>query len=211
MLPMRVSNHDMYRSHNICEKLNIWAIDTIKHVNITKLKFEGDCKIEHSFQCADIYIDEKTVEFNKYSSIFENGRFIAHNTMYDFTFVKVLTYGHYICVLINNKRRVFELFNPAGIDDNDHIIKETLESILNMHGVFAQQESIQKSDDDCFCQTWIYIWLYFRTQLKYNHIDFELLFIQKTQQVLLHYIQNIHVNILNDDTNIIRQLEDIAE
>ena len=209
LLPMRMSNHDMYRSHKVCEKINTWAFHNMKHVYMTNLKFENDCKIEYSFQCADVYIHEDIVEINEYSSIFENDRYVPHTT-YGYTFIKVLTYGHYICALVNNKRKVFELFNPGGIDDADDCIKSKLESILNMNGVIAQQESIQKSYYDCFCQTWIYIWLYFRTQLKYNHIDFELLFAPKEQYMLINYIQNVHINILNDIITL-KQLEDIAE
>lgn len=161
-----------------------------------------------TMQAADLYIDDEgEYDINIHSDLFHNNKLLKFNNK-DYVFVKVILSSHYNCVLINNKRKTFELFDPGG---SHHLTKKHLNAYKKIFQYYpisiVQHENLQKHDHDCFCQTWVYVWLYYRTCLEKSIVQFKRTFQNKNS---LSFITSVHMHAINCHNNT-SKLEDIIE
>ena len=189
LIHMRNSNHDITRSIKICQRLNAWWLTQQPDNTLTSYYETQDW-----MQSADIYIDDVdyTYEINILSPLFKCGKLLQFPS-YNYVCVKVYINDHYNCILINNTKNVFELFDSSG---SYHLTKKVLsvyKKIFHYYPlVIVQYENLQKHKFDCYCQTWIYVWFYYRICLHYSHTQFKRHFQTIPEEDLLDFIIQFH-------------------
>lgn len=200
LLPLRNSiKSDCRRSVKICERMNEFAFNLLNNedVKITNLNNDCDKHSDESLYSADIFFCDSQYEIHPDSDLFENDCLLKFKCKY--ICVKVLLHGHYVCILIDNHKKLFQLFDPSGMDT--YYSKDMLalmKSVFDYYPLhFVQTMSLQLHDEDCFCQTWIYVWFHYRINKQYTHAQFKRRFQNNDKVQMFQYIKNIHVNILN--------------
>ena len=98
--------------------------------------------------------------------------------------VKIALPGHYAVALVDQHLKKVEFFDSGGVHE-DWIIKR-VKSLFGgilprtcLH--IVQTEMLQADNYDGYCQTWIWVWLYYRLVEKYTHMQFKRLF-QKMEE-----------------------------
>ena len=166
--------------------------------NQTK-KMKGDISY-HAYSSADIYITQDMFDVNPCSKIFKRaaaqtpGAVLSYKdtegendewtrfrmaTCKRWIVVKIALPGHYAAALIDQRLKRVEFFDSGGIHE-DWIIRRVRELFAATLPTFrlniVQTEMLQLDEMDGYCQTWIWVWLYFRLVKKYSHMQFKRLF-----------------------------------
>ena len=193
LIHMRNSNNDINRSIKACHRLNMWWIHTHPKNVFTSYFYNHDW-----MQSADLYINNENYSYiiNDKSPLFKKKQ-LRYFSQFDFVCVKILINSHYNCILINNKKQIFEFFDSSGYS---HINKQLLnlyKSIFSYYPfVIVQFENLQKHIYDCYCQTWIYAWFYFKLIIGHTNAQFKRLTQCQTDEDKLEFIISFHKNII---------------
>ena len=225
--PLRCANNSLRSDTNVCEVMNKKAIKTLrknKEVFVTNISnqtknIKGDVSY-HAYSSADLYIDQKMFDINPRSKVFKSvDRYLEKNVllcnpndevkMYNmfndsivkrWVVVKIGLVGHYAVALIDQYNKKVEFFDSGGIHENWIIDKVKIlfgaikpDYKLNI----VQQEAIQEADDDRFCQTWIWVWLYFRLEKKLSHTQFKRIFQPMTLKERTKAVLEAHYYLIN--------------
>ena len=218
--PLRTANVNIRSGGTVCEKINkngCKAIRKNKDVYITcisnQTREKGNIETK-AYSSADIYINDKVYDINPRSKIFRRIKEKKDGVFLDSTddklnywgvfnneikkrwiVVKIGLEGHYTVALIDQKMKKIELFDSGG--DNDSCFTKRVKRLFEICKpgytfVSLQKESLQDDDHDGYCQTWVWIWLYYRLIKEYSHTQFKRVFQPMESNKRTSVVREVH-------------------
>ena len=107
---------------------------------------------------------------------------------------------HYTVALIDQVKEKVDFFDSGGIHEQWVInrIKRLFNKIKPMYKFNVKQyELLQEDDYDGYCQTWVWIWLYYILIKEYSHTQFKRLFHQMGERERTEAVRVAHYYLIN--------------
>ena len=220
--PLRTANTSLRSDTNVCEVMNKKACKFLRknpQVYVTNIanqtkSHKGDCS-EQAYSSSDIYINKEMFDVNPRSKVFiaqktpgkgvfqtqedEEGNkyWTSFNSSITkrWVVVKIALPGHYAVALVDQHLKKVEFFDSGGVHE-DWIIKKVralFAAILPAAKInIVQTMMLQMDDYDGYCQTWIWVWLYFRLSKEWSHVQFKKVFQKMEEKERTECVRTAH-------------------
>lgn len=225
--PLRSANNSLRSDVNVCEAMTKKGAKFFRQnpeIYITNIAnqtkgIKGGIEY-YAYSSADVYINQEMFDFNPRSKIFTRARASGHGVILAsedesdkeefvrfnprvtkrWVVVKIALPGHYAVALVDQRLRKVEFFDAGGVHEDWIIrrVKSLFSATLPSYKlVISQRELLQEDEYDGYCQTWVWVWLYFRLYRGWSHTQFKRLFQPLKAKDRVQCVRDAHYYLIN--------------